>query len=470
MTRGLSAHELEFRCARTDPPELRKSMTGRSIGGKAIVFGAKSSNLGGFIEVVEPQALRKSAADGYPGVICRYQHDDNYLLGTTDSGTLQLSLDDSPNGGLDYTVDVPECREDVLEMVRRKDVKHSSWAFQCYDQEFERGSGDGPPIRHLLQVRLVDVSPVTTPAYVQADVGLRSLARQFDIDPEEIFQLDRDRELRKLWDLTGGPKMPAREALKQVGIEAKQEARTKNGRQALLETMAAAPIDPRVRLSETMAARSVPGSERLAQTLAVEDPVEGQLAALKAELAEQRAELARLSDPNLIELEDAREQIAKAEELAQLDLRQMSGQPLSGRDALKLMGVAPSTTQPEARSDDARSDFADPGWQKDGQPRYPLDTPERVTLAWDYINDAHDGSLYTAEQLAEIKAKIKDAAKRFDIELDDNLDNNRSYRRWVPTMNPHEALRQLEAMRLPEPPRPAFRACDAYAAESGGRF
>jgi uncharacterized protein len=393
-------HEFEFRYY-PDPPEVRKSITGRTIGGYAAKFDKRSQNLGSFIEVIDPKAFNKSAGDQWPGVVCRYQHDDNMLLGTTASGTLQLALDGI---GLDYTVALPECREDVLEMVRRKDIQHSSFAMQVLDQIFERGDGD-VPLRRLLQCRLVDVSPVTHPAYLDTSTGLRSLAIQFDVDPDEVYELARAHDLRKLFDLTGGPKVPAREALKAVG----REARTKNGRQALLETMAAAPVDPRVRLSETMAARSVPGSERLAETERA-GTVEGQIAALKAELAEQRAEVARLSDPNLIELEDARLEIAKATELAEIDLKQMSGQPLSGRDALRLMGVAPSPPQPPPAEAETETEVTEP----------------------------------TVPELVEPP----------------------QYR----GRNPWDALRQLEAMRLPEPPRPAFRACDAYAAESGGRF
>lgn len=63
--------------------------------------------------------------------------------------------------------------------------------------------------------------------------------------------------------------------------------------------------------------------------------------------------------------------------------------------------------------------YADPGYQKDGKKRYPLDTETHVRAAWSYINQADNASLYTAEQLASIKAKIKAAMKDIGATTED---------------------------------------------------
>ena len=71
------------------PVEVRGgSGNSRLIGGLAAVFNRPSHNLGTFVERVAPSFFNKSRADGWPGVIARYNHDDNYLLGATRSGTL----------------------------------------------------------------------------------------------------------------------------------------------------------------------------------------------------------------------------------------------------------------------------------------------------------------------------------------------------------------------------------------------
>lgn len=63
--------------------------------------------------------------------------------------------------------------------------------------------------------------------------------------------------------------------------------------------------------------------------------------------------------------------------------------------------------------------YADPGYQKDGKKRYPIDTAEHVRAAWSYINKAKNGGFYSADQLARIKGKIMAAAKKFGIEISD---------------------------------------------------
>lgn len=63
--------------------------------------------------------------------------------------------------------------------------------------------------------------------------------------------------------------------------------------------------------------------------------------------------------------------------------------------------------------------YADPGYQKDGKKRYPLDTKEHCHAAWIYINKAHNASMYTAAQLSKVKARIKAAAKKFGITISD---------------------------------------------------
>lgn len=64
--------------------------------------------------------------------------------------------------------------------------------------------------------------------------------------------------------------------------------------------------------------------------------------------------------------------------------------------------------------------YADPGYQKDGKARYPIDTAAHVKAAWSYINQSDNASAYTSEQLARIKSKIKAAAKKFGINISDN--------------------------------------------------
>jgi HK97 family phage prohead protease len=61
--------------------------------------------------------------------------------------------------------------------------------------------------------------------------------------------------------------------------------------------------------------------------------------------------------------------------------------------------------------------YADPGYQKDGKKRYPIDTEAHVRAAWSYINQAGNAAAYSAEQLASIKSRITAAARKLGITI-----------------------------------------------------
>jgi hypothetical protein len=63
--------------------------------------------------------------------------------------------------------------------------------------------------------------------------------------------------------------------------------------------------------------------------------------------------------------------------------------------------------------------YADPGYQEDGQKRYPIDNEEHVRAAWSYINQQGNASKYTPEQVKRIKGRIKAAAKKYGITISD---------------------------------------------------
>jgi HK97 family phage prohead protease len=63
--------------------------------------------------------------------------------------------------------------------------------------------------------------------------------------------------------------------------------------------------------------------------------------------------------------------------------------------------------------------YADPGYQKDGKKRYPLDTEAHCRAAWSYIHQAKNRTPYTAEQLKAIEGRIRAAGKKFGIEFSD---------------------------------------------------
>lgn len=192
----------------------------RKIGGYASVFDKLSRNLGGFVEIVTRSFFNNTRANGWPDVVCRYNHDDNMTLGTTGGRTLSLALDDT---GLHYEVDPPKARADIVELVERGDVRKSSFAFRVDTNGDEWGVTDqGYPLRKLVSGLLIDVAPVNSPAYTDttaglradaAAVALRSLADKMQAPVDEVRKLAEADELRKFFvrtDNKGQPKPPGK--------------------------------------------------------------------------------------------------------------------------------------------------------------------------------------------------------------------------------------------------------------------
>ena len=195
------------------PVEVRAGTESRTIGGYAAKFERISQNLGGFVEKIDRGFFNKSRGDGWPGVIARYNHDDNMLLGTAGAGTLRLEIDDT---GLLYEVDTPMARADVYELVQRGDVSQSSFAFGVFEDDW--GVTDqGFPLRTLISGRLFDVAPVNTPAYEDTSVALRSLARKFEAPIDEVAQLAAEGELMRFFKRTDTP-TPKRSAQAAVAL------------------------------------------------------------------------------------------------------------------------------------------------------------------------------------------------------------------------------------------------------------
>jgi HK97 family phage prohead protease len=175
------------------PLETRKQSDGSPtrIFGYAACFGKLSRKLGGFVEQVDSTAFNESHTENWPDVVCRYNHKDDMLLGTTHAGTLSLRIDQT---GLSYDVLPPQSRADILEYVDRGDVRHSSFAFRVFPGGDEWGISEfNYPMRTLTSVQLIDVAPVLDPAYPDATSASRavngaveSLAAWVQSDPEEV--------------------------------------------------------------------------------------------------------------------------------------------------------------------------------------------------------------------------------------------------------------------------------------------
>jgi HK97 family phage prohead protease len=145
------------------------------LSGYAAKFGSKSTDLGGFKETIAPGAFDKSLR-GNADVRALKNHDPNYVLGRTKSGTLRLSTD---SVGLRFTVDLPPTQYamDLHTAVKRGDMDQCSFAFKALDDSWDDDDEDRTlRLRTLRAVDLFDISAVVFPAYEDTTIAARSLA------------------------------------------------------------------------------------------------------------------------------------------------------------------------------------------------------------------------------------------------------------------------------------------------------
>lgn len=176
--------ELERRCIDFDElPEAELTLETRANGdqvltGYAAVYNRFSLPLreGGsaFREVIRPGAFDRilNRQRGKQDVVALLNHDSNFILGRTSSGTLELSSDEK---GLRYTVTPPDTQtgRDVVSLVRRRDLRGSSFAFAVSDAGQNWTSDDQGAVREIRDVSLLaDVSVVLTPAYPASSVAV----------------------------------------------------------------------------------------------------------------------------------------------------------------------------------------------------------------------------------------------------------------------------------------------------------
>jgi Escherichia/Staphylococcus phage prohead protease len=140
--------------------------------GTAVSYDCLSQELsdfrGSFRERIMPGAFTRSLKEG-ADVKCLFNHDQNFLLGRTKSGTLQLQ--DTPKG-LRFRCQLDQnnsTHRDIYASVKRRDLSECSFAFiptqggDTYDQVTENGKRFRR--RTVTDADLFDCSVVVSPAY-----------------------------------------------------------------------------------------------------------------------------------------------------------------------------------------------------------------------------------------------------------------------------------------------------------------
>ena len=171
--------------------------------GKEMVVGHASmyntrSEFMGFYETIEEGAFTDELINS-SDVRALINHDQNLILARNTSGTLKLEADAQ---GLRYEFEMPETSygKDLAVSMKRGDITQSSFAFTVEEDDWTTDD-NGNDLRTIKKIkRLYDVSPVTYPAYQDANdltIAQRGLAEY----KETLKKVDVIEEVKEEKDL-----------------------------------------------------------------------------------------------------------------------------------------------------------------------------------------------------------------------------------------------------------------------------
>ena len=169
--------------------------------GYGSIWNSRSENLGGFYEYISPDAISQETIDK-SDVRALINHDPNLVLARSTAGNLTLSVDEK---GLRYEFSIPETSygKDLAINMKNGNINQSSFAFTVGSDEWSTDE-DGNDIRTITSIeKLYDVSPVTYPAYSQAESDLVVAQRALAMYKEnkEIKEEETDLVARSLAQL-----------------------------------------------------------------------------------------------------------------------------------------------------------------------------------------------------------------------------------------------------------------------------
>lgn len=183
----------EIRFVQIEDIETREDGDKRYLSGYANKWEKLSENLGGFQEKFQKGAFSKSLMKRK--VMAFWNHNDDIVLGNTESKTLTISEDDR---GLKFELELPDTQaaRDARILIKRGDVTGMSFAFRATVDEWDE-SGK-VVVRTVKEADLFEISPTPLPAYNSSTVKARSEAND---NVYNKFKETRDNNFQRLYKI-----------------------------------------------------------------------------------------------------------------------------------------------------------------------------------------------------------------------------------------------------------------------------
>lgn len=160
----------------------------KAVSGLGIVFNKRSINLGGFVEVIKPEAVE---GIDWNDVVSMTNHDPNFVMGRSPK-TMTPKV---TSEGVEYHIEPSEDTDykNLVIRVEREDIKGSSFGFTV-EKNGEDWAEDesGVMVRTITKFRKIyDLSPVVFPAYKDTDNHTKVAKRSM-----EEFKNKREEETK----------------------------------------------------------------------------------------------------------------------------------------------------------------------------------------------------------------------------------------------------------------------------------
>ncbi len=73
----------------------------------------------------------------------------------------------------------------------------------------------------------------------------------------------------------------------------------------------------------------------------------------------------------------------------------------------------------DANPEEGERKYGDVKFADETNKKYPIDTPEHVRAAWNYINHKDNAAKYDSGEVETIKKRIKQAAEKHGVEINE---------------------------------------------------
>jgi HK97 family phage prohead protease len=164
--------------------------------GMAIVFNERSQDLGGFVEIIKPEAIQRTLDEGID-LRAFFDHDSSKVLGRQSAGTLRT---EATSQGLTVEIDPPSVTDppNLMESIQRGDISGMSFSFRTMPNGDDWKREGDRIVRYVTDMRVYEVSVVSMPAYEQTDVevAMRACWEFQQKSPRTVTQLRAKAEAR----------------------------------------------------------------------------------------------------------------------------------------------------------------------------------------------------------------------------------------------------------------------------------